>query len=167
MQKSIVQFIRLITKIHQIHLNSFHDKIDFDLSQRIFDDDKITFLTNRANNKNMIDFRLKNVVILVAYDESNLISIVVILMFVLIHDELINSLNFDDSFEIQFCYFLSIVSLKFAMMQYIFYQNEISFDAIFEIAFRLIENSDLRISQVITYDRKNLRIQFDFVVEFA
>ena len=157
----------MITKIHQIHLTSFHDKIDCDLSQRIFDDDKIIFLTNFANNKIIIDFRLRNIVIFFVYDRSNSISIIVILMFVFIHDELINSLNFDDSFEFKFCYFLSIVIFKFAMMQYIFDENEFSFDAIFEIAFRLIENCDCRIFQIITKNKKDLRIQFDFVVMFA
>ena len=78
MQNSFVNFIRLITIIHQIHLISFHDKVDCDLSQKIFDDDKIIFLTNLANRKNMIDFRLRDIVILVAYDRSNSISIIMI-----------------------------------------------------------------------------------------
>ena len=79
-------------------------------------------------------------------------------MFVLIHDELINSLNFDDSLEFELCYFLSFVIFKFAIMQYISSENEISFDATFEIEFRLIENFDFRISQIITYDKKDLKI---------
>ena len=157
----------MITKIHQIHLTSFHDKIDCDLLQRIFDDNKITFLTNLTNSKNIIDFRLRNIVIFVAYDRSNSISINVTLMFVLIHDELINSLNFDDSFEIKFCYFLSILIFEFAMMQYIFDEKKFSFDATFEITFRLIENCDLKISQIIAKNKKDLKIQFDFVVMLA
>ena len=157
----------MITKIYQIHLTSFHDKIDCDLFQKIFDDDKIIFLTNLTNNKNIIDFRLRNIVIFVAYDRSNSISINVTLMFVLIHDELINSLNFDDSFEIKFCYFLSILIFEFAMMQYIFDEREFSFGATFEITFRLIESCDLEISQVIAKDKKDLRIQSDFVVMLA
>ena len=143
MQNSFVQFIRLITIIHQIHLTSFYDKVDFDLSQKIFDDDEITLLINVASSKNIIDFRLRNIVIFIAYDRSNTISIIVIVMRVLIHDELINSLNFDDSLEFNLFYALSIVRLKFAMMQYISFENEFSFDSTFEIAFRLIKNCDL------------------------
>ena len=64
-------------------------------------------------------------------------------MRVLIHDELINLLNFDDSLELDLFYSLSIVKLKFAIMQYISFENESSFDSTFEIAFRLIKDCDL------------------------